>query len=61
MMEIDRFKIEKRLHKAQIMYNDALEYFNTVSTDESIERLAIVTKMLNRYMLLFGTLIQKIK
>jgi hypothetical protein len=52
MIEIDRFKIEKRLHQAEMMYNDAVEYFNTVSTDESIERLAIVTKILNRNMML---------
>jgi hypothetical protein len=52
MIEIDKLDIDKRLHKAQMMYNDALQYFNTVKTDEYIDRYAKVLGMLNTHLFL---------
>jgi hypothetical protein len=51
-MIIENYHITKPFANAQIMYNDAVEYFNSISTEQSIERYADVMSVLNKRMFL---------
>jgi hypothetical protein len=51
-MIIENYHITKPFVKAQTMYNNAVEYFNSISTEESIERYAAVMSVLNKRMFL---------
>jgi hypothetical protein len=63
-MIIEQYQITKPFATAQKLYNDAVEYFNSISTEESIERLAAVISVLNKRMFLiehyYHKLIQQI-
>jgi hypothetical protein len=51
-MIIENYHITKPFANAQIMYNNAVEYFNSISTEQSIERYADVISVLNKRMFL---------
>jgi hypothetical protein len=51
-MIIEQYQITQPFATSKKLYNDAVKYFNSISTDESIERLAAVISVLNKRMFL---------
>jgi hypothetical protein len=51
-MIIKHYQITKTFADAQTKYNNAVEYFKSVATDESLPRYAAVMSVLNKRMFL---------